>query len=992
MFLLTVVACFAITPGAWAATYNVNTTDDVPGDCPATCSIRGAITAANANVDGDTIVIPAGQYSLTQTLALRVTNPVTITGAGANVTTITANPSVEIRALEIANATAAISGLTLQGGQALFGINGPHGGVLMAQSSTVTLDGIHVYGGSALSGGGIANRNGTMTINRSLIERNSATQGGGDGGGIINFGGDGGSAASLTIRNSTIASNTARLAGGLISYGSPQNTVTTEGVTIAQNHAGDRGTGAVQIGEGSWFAQLTLVADNFHEQTSSNCGGTKAVSNGWNVETSNGECGFTQEVDRRVLDAKLATSLDNNGGPTPTMALLPGSPAIDLLTQQSCPGVDQRGTLRPKGAGCDAGAFEAAYWVAITGGPEGGTRNATPTFTFGSTEGADGFRCRLEGRDAAFSPCTSPYVVTTALPAGDYTLHVEALLNGQPQGTAERSFVLDTQAPPAPMVTTPANNSFQRDTVVTFSGTAEPNVFIRILDETGAEIDSVNADGTGAWLRVTNLSPGQHDLNVVATDAVGDSAPTPVRVTVDQTFPVAQIDAGPTVSNGEQITYTYSANEPATFECQLVGWEPDAQECPATGKTYTDVDPGEYRFEVRAIDRAGNHSEAPARQNLVVDRTAPTVGITSGPPAHTGSNDVTFTYTSNEPDGTFICGLTGPGVSGPAEAPCPATGKTYFDLGDGAYEFSVSAVDRAGNRSATPDRFAFVVDTAATAAPEVSEAATDSIAATFTFSTAQAGRTLTCRLDGPGRGADFAPCASPLRYENLAAGDYRFTVRSTDSLGNFADAPVRTFTIAAPQPAQPTPVPTASPTPSPTPAPAPTVNEDVTIRPTGKVLVKILGTNQFVAVNSLEDIPLGSEIDTTNGRVVLRFETEKGKVQTGTFYGGIFKVTQVGKILDLKLTEPLAACPKKQGKASTAQSKKKKSRKLWGDGKGAFRTSGKYSAATVRGTKWLVQDTCSGTLTRVTSGVVAVRYRGKDRLVRSGKRFLAKPY
>ncbi len=134
-------------------------------------------------------------------------------------------------------------------------------------------------------------------------------------------------------------------------------------------------------------------------------------------------------------------------------------------------------------------------------------------------------------------------------------------------------------------------------------------------------------------------------------------------------------------------------------------------------------------------------------------------------------------------------------------------------------------------------------------------------------------------------------------------------------------------------------------------------------------------------------------IDTKLGRVQLRFETEDGKVQIATFYGGVFLVTQVGKILDLKLTEALAACPKK-GKAATAQSKTKpKKRKLWGDGKGAFRTSGKYSAATVRGTKWLVEDSCAGTLTRVTSGVVAVRdrVRGKTVLVRAGKRYLAKP-
>ena len=69
-------------------------------------------------------------------------------------------------------------------------------------------------------------------------------------------------------------------------------------------------------------------------------------------------------------------------------------------------------------------------------------------------------------------------------------------------------------------------------------------------------------------------------------------------------------------------------------------------------------------------------------------------------------------------------------------------------------------------------------------------------------------------------------------------------------------------------------------------------------------------------------------------------------------------------------------------------------RKLWGKGSGKFRTTGNYSAATVRGTEWLVQDTCSGTLTRVTQGVVAVRDNVKKKtiLVRGPRgRYTAKP-
>jgi ferric-dicitrate binding protein FerR (iron transport regulator) len=65
---------------------------------------------------------------------------------------------------------------------------------------------------------------------------------------------------------------------------------------------------------------------------------------------------------------------------------------------------------------------------------------------------------------------------------------------------------------------------------------------------------------------------------------------------------------------------------------------------------------------------------------------------------------------------------------------------------------------------------------------------------------------------------------------------------------------------------------------------------------------------------------------------------------------------------------------------------------LWGDGKGKFRTKGSYSAATIRGTKWLVQDTCTTTLTRVAQGAVTVRddVRKKNVVVRAGKSYTAR--
>ena len=90
----------------------------------------------------------------------------------------------------------------------------------------------------------------------------------------------------------------------------------------------------------------------------------------------------------------------------------------------------------------------------------------------------------------------------------------------------------------------------------------------------------------------------------------------------------------------------------------------------------------------------------------------------------------------------------------------------------------------------------------------------------------------------------------------------------------------------------------------------------------------------------------------------------------------------------LTLTEELS-CPKAKKSAVTAAAKKK-TRKLWGSGKGTFRTEGKYAAATVRGTRWLVQDYCDRTTVTVKEGVVSVRDNVKRRnvTVRKG----GKPY
>jgi hypothetical protein len=159
----------------------------------------------------------------------------------------------------------------------------------------------------------------------------------------------------------------------------------------------------------------------------------------------------------------------------------------------------------------------------------------------------------------------------------------------------------------------------------------------------------------------------------------------------------------------------------------------------------------------------------------------------------------------------------------------------------------------------------------------------------------------------------------------------------------------------------------------------------------GKVLVRRPGTNRYVTLTQGEQIPVGTTVDTREGRITITAAQGKGKTASADFFDGLFKLTQTKgskPVTTLSLTERLS-CPK--GRASAA-AKKTKTRKLWGDGSGAFRTRGQFSSATVRGTKWVVIDRCDGTLTRVARGVVTVRdfVKGKTVIVRAGKQYLAR--
>jgi hypothetical protein len=166
----------------------------------------------------------------------------------------------------------------------------------------------------------------------------------------------------------------------------------------------------------------------------------------------------------------------------------------------------------------------------------------------------------------------------------------------------------------------------------------------------------------------------------------------------------------------------------------------------------------------------------------------------------------------------------------------------------------------------------------------------------------------------------------------------------------------------------------------------------------GTVLVRRPGARTATPLGPHEEIPVGSLVDARRGTVALTSALPGGRTQTGRFSGGRFSITQPARaegMTELSLRGPeLASCrPASPGKARAA-ARRKPARRLWGqDEGGRFRTRGRNSVATVRGTRWLTEDTCAGTRTRVLEGAVDVfdPRRGTTRRVSAGGSVLVRP-
>jgi Right handed beta helix region len=396
------IGAFQVQSGPLA--WQVNTTAD---GAPGKLDLRGAVNLADILPGEHTITFSPTVFATAQTIALKpgqlelsnTGGPQSITGPAAGVT-ISGGGMNRVFQVD-PGVTASMSELTITGGGGtadrgggLLGLgnvtltnctltgntasktgggiasyasltmtnctvssnmapSGNGGGI--ANLAMATLTNCAVSSNSAANGGGLLN-NGTMSMTNCTVSGNKV---GVNGGGLANYG-------TVTLTNCTVSNNSATNGGGLLGAG----TMALTSCTVSGNSASSGG--GVENRSGSATLTDTIIARNTNTSRPSgpsDIAGASNVTGSFNLIGNGGSGGLTNGVNGNIVgvtDPDLS-SLGPYGGPTQTMALLPGSPAIGKGTPVSGVTTDQRGLAR--GAFVDIGAFQYSLVVESTAGP-----------------------------------------------------------------------------------------------------------------------------------------------------------------------------------------------------------------------------------------------------------------------------------------------------------------------------------------------------------------------------------------------------------------------------------------------------------------------------------------------------------------------------------------------------------------------------------------------------------------------------------------------
>ncbi|CAM3661162.1 Ig-like domain-containing protein [Nocardioides zeicaulis] len=441
--------------------------------------------------------------------------------------------------------------------------------------------------------------------------------------------------------------------------------------------------------------------------------------------------------------------------------------------------------------------------TSITTGPVARSASSSPAFTYStsSTEHRR-FECRvtLQGQQpAGFATCPDAGTSFSGLADGTWTFEVRAVdaFYSTDASPASQVFTVDTTGPSTSLLTVPAvlgndaSPSFTWDSPDADAASSECHLDRPDSGEPSPWWDCADADDLGP------LGDGDWTFSVRTTDDLGNTGDvTSYDFAIDTVSTGAAIVTGPArLGNDPRPTFTYAfdpSDDVASVECRVHGtgravWTP----CDATSFESDELVDGDWTFEVRATDHAGNVGDS-AAWDFTVDTVAPAVSITSGP--RTPTNDSTpafaFAATPSQDVDHFECALVPVGAQQVSPETC-ASGWTAAALEDGDHRFVVVAVDGAGNVSA-PAQQDVTIDTVApeTTLTDAPPAVVGTGSVTFGYAADADGSTFECRLAAAGGTAAWGSCPSGSRtFTDLADGGHVFEVRATDPAGNTDTTP-----------------------------------------------------------------------------------------------------------------------------------------------------------------------------------------------------------
>ncbi len=459
--------------------------------------------------------------------------------------------------------------------------------------------------------------------------------------------------------------------------------------------------------------------------------------------------------------------------------------------------------------------------------PAEGSSTSNPTPTISGTAEADSTVTVREGGNLLCTAITngagSWTCTSSTLNEGPHAISATAtdMAGNVGPTSAPRNFTVDTSAPPAPAITTPATGSVVNESTPTIGGTAEPNSTVTV-SEAGTPVCTATANGSGAWncLPGTPLSDGEHTITASATDVAGNSGPAsqPVDFTVDTAAPAAPVifipEAGsttnnntPTISGTAEPGSTANVSETGNPVCAATADGAGTWSC-VPGTALSD---GPHTISATATDAAGNVSPASTPVSFVVDTTPPAPPVVNAPPAGGTTNDDTPTFIgTSEPGSTVdvsengnpICSATTD--SGGVWTCTPAT-----PMGQGPHTVDVIATDPAGNPS-SPTEHSFIVDPSAVSTPSIINPAQNSSTASttptisgtadpdVTVAVTEGGNPV-CEATADATGSWHCTPATP-----LSEGEHTINAVATNSIGTSSTPATRTFFVDTTAPAAPT--------------------------------------------------------------------------------------------------------------------------------------------------------------------------------------------